>query len=276
MGALSVFFAIWQFASDAHTDPAVVYALVGVPCSLLIGWILIARLRHRRARAKIDAAIVAYEHGEMSAARQILGEAPRSGWLAAYAQHYLAAIALTEGDAEQALEAATSGIRALTVVHRGTLPRPIAAKSGEAPPWTYERALAGQRAHALAALGRIDEARAEIAWANGFPGPGTAFLVELEGALASGDFEAAATLVESAPRALVPSADEEVLFDLVRYVARPEARDIDAGWILRELAKSPRLRRRTEAFAPGLIARFEQRRAAAERAHEEPEEVAGR
>jgi len=94
-----------------------------------------------------------------------------------------------------------------------------AAKDGSMA-WDYPRLLAAMRAYALTALGKVDEARAEVAWANGFPSEMPAFRVRLFEALHVRDFEAARRIAELAQGPL--EARDELLIDLLRVVGEKE------------------------------------------------------
>jgi hypothetical protein len=173
------------------------------------------------------------------------------------ASHYRAEIALAKGDMSRALGACDAGFSALAEAQGGRALPPPAPANGPVS-WDFPRILAAQRAFALAALGRDDEALAELAWANGFPTDLPRLRVRWVKRLRSGDWDAAAHFVEAWDPALVLSAREEVLVDLLRFVARPGTRsEPEAARLRAETRRLGDMPQWLEAVAPGLVAAFE-------------------
>jgi hypothetical protein len=99
---------------------------------------------------------------------------------------------------------------------------------------------------------------AEIEWANGFPTDLLRFQVRLLNRLRAGEYEQAARLAGSRDPDMSLSARDEVLLDLLRFVARPDTRtEGDAALLHTDLARTPGLTRWLDAAAPGLRAAFE-------------------
>ena len=254
-----IFLGVWQFL-DTGASTMAIWAVGAIAIGAAATWAAFAQRRAAREQGRVEDAIAAYESGDLDGATRALATLPKAPWAQVQAANYQAAIALAEGDFEGAAAATEVALRALARAHGGKVPEPAAPGSGDVAGWDYGRVLAGQRALALAGLGRLDEARAELAWARGFPNLLTQLLVDVTAALRDGDVEHAATLLEAVREPAMTTADE-VLFEIIRFVAHPSRRpEIDVRWIDAELARAPRLRRRTERFAPGLLARFERER----------------
>jgi hypothetical protein len=173
----------------------------------------------------------------------------------AHAAHYQAEIAFSRGDAEGALAACDRALAALAAAQGDRKPlRPPPSP----PAWDYVRAVASQRALSLAMLGRHDEALAELDWANGMPTELPGLRVGLVKPLREQQYATAARLFDARDPALLLPIRDELLGDLVRFVARPAARsEHEAARLRAELLRDPGLSRWLAATAPGLEAAFE-------------------
>lgn len=121
-------------------------------------------------------------------------------------------------------------------------------------------ALAGLRAHLLAAMGRTDEAAAELAQLppDYLLLDRTRYAVQLTALLARGDVDGAARLVEATPQELSIGPRDELLRDLVRAATHPEgAGAAEIGRLRAELREDDESRRWIEKVAPALLARFD-------------------
>ncbi len=167
------------------------------------------------------------------------------------AAHFRADIALSKGRMVDALVEVDRALAALAEAQGGRVVPPAPAAEGVVRR-DFPRILAAQRSQALAALGRLDEARAELLWANGFPSEMPRFRVRLIDRLAVHDFEGAARLVEGRPADLAPAARDEVLFDMIRFVARPAARgETEAARLRAELRRAPYVESLDRRHGPG-------------------------
>ena len=132
-------------------------------------------------------------------------------------------------------------------------------------------ALAAARAYALACLGRVDEAAAEMALipADYVFLDRTRFSVQLVGLVARGEMEAAGRLVEATPADLSIGPRDELVRDLVRAATAKEGAPHNEIARLRdELREDEESRRWIERVLPALLSAFE-RSAAAEDAERE-------
>jgi hypothetical protein len=248
-----VFLSVWKFTGVSWLLPAQTLAGLGG----LVAWIVWRARRERAENRRLRAAIRAHGLGDTEAAVTGLATEPRAPWPRVQAAHFRAEIALNEGQMAKALAEVDRAFVAMTEALGTRVVSPAPAADG-VPGWDFQRVLSAQRATALAALGRGDEARAELLWANGFPSELPRLRVALIERLAVHDFEGAARLVEGCPEDLSPATRDEVLFDLIRFVARAGARgEGEAETLRREVGRQASLRAWLDAVAPGLWPAFE-------------------
>lgn len=122
-------------------------------------------------------------------------------------------------------------------------------------------ALTGARAYLLAAMGRVDEAVAELARIppDYLLLDRTRFAVQLVALLARGDVDGAGRLVEATPQELSIGPRDELLRDLVRASTAPGgAGSAEIARLRDELRDDEESRRWIEQVAPALLARFDQ------------------
>jgi len=247
------FLLMWRMNTSAAL-PAM--ALLG--SGGLVGWALRGRRRARADERRIRAGIRAYGAGDLDRAAAELAFEPRSALHRAQAAHFRADIALARGAMGDALAETDRALAALAEAQGGRVAPPSPPAADGAVSWDYPRAVAAQRSLALAALGRLDEARAEIAAANGFPNGLAPLRVRLVERLAVHDFAGAARLCEGCPPDLLLAARDEALFDLIRFVARGAARgEAEAARLRAELRRGGHLLAWIDAVAPGLMAAFD-------------------
>jgi hypothetical protein len=179
------------------------------------------------------------------------------------AANVLAEAALRSGDPKRAVEQCDLGFEALAEAHNGTLPAPTAPEDGSPPSWDWSRILSAQRAFALAALGRVDDAWAEVEWAKGYPDGHTVFRVALLACLRAKDWAGAAEVVDARDPAVTLPVRDEALAEMARFLGRPALRTTAAAAVLRaELRRDRALAPWMDAMAPKVLRAFE--RAAAE------------
>ena len=256
------FVGLWA-APEGTMTPAVTRAAWVVLTLGVAAVIARAVLQARREARRLKAAEHQLAVGELSAVAADLELEAKSPTRRAQAASMLAEAALRRGDPEEALRQCERGFVAVALAQNGTLVAPVAPADGKVAPWDLPRALAAQRAAALAVLGREDEAWAEIEWAKGFPTGYQVFRVLLLTRLHAGDHEGAARAVEARDPTFALFAADEILAKLARFVGRPSSRTVAAAARLRgELSRDPTLKRWVDVMAPGLLDAFE--RAAAE------------
>lgn len=259
--ASSLLFAgIWMFAV-VEGQSLGAWAVYGFPAAALVAWVALGFRNGRRQRAdarRLRAAVHAYGSGDLERASEGFAFVPRAPLHRTQAANFEAEIALSRGEPERALAACDRALAALVEAHQGKLAPPAPPPAGTRATWDYPRVLATQRAVALAALGRHDEALAELAWANGLPTELPRLHVRLIKRLRAQHYATAARLLEAREPGLLPSAREEVLFELVRFVGRPAARsEGEAARLRAEMRRIVDLPRWLEMMAPGLDAAFE-------------------
>ena len=218
---------------------------------VLAGLLAVRRLRPapRGALARLSEARAAVGRGDLDGASATLAHLAEShhDLVAAQARALEAAIAERRGDAAAILRACDAGL--------GRLAR---LRPAYAAPLRTE--LASQRAFALAALDRVDEASAELGslLATPYPMQGRdLFRVRLVELVRGGHYDAAARWVEQGALDLPLGVRDELLADLTRAIAAPESAGLGEIERLKdEFRTSPENKRWIEAVAPGLIARF--------------------
>jgi hypothetical protein len=235
--------------------------LVGMGIVGLLAWLLRGFRRRTRDAKRINAAL--HDLGVGALPKDALELEAKTPVHRAQAAHVLAEAALRRGDPAQALAECERGFLALGEAQGGKLAAPAAPAGGALPPWDLARILAAQRAFALAALGRADEAWAEVEWANGFPNTHTVFRVRVLSCLRARDYEGAARAVEARDASVALPARDEALAEMACFVGRPAARTAESASRLRaELRRDASLGAWVDAMAPKLLRAFE--RAAAE------------
>jgi len=258
LGVVGVVVCLGEWVACEGTTTPVTRAVGSVVTLVVAAMIARAVLRARRDGRRIEAAAHQLAVGELPALADDLGLEAWSPTRRAQAASMLAEAALRRGDLDEALRQCERGFVALALAQNGTLVAPVASATGRVASWDLPRVLASRRAMALAALGRADEAWAEIEWAQGFPTGYPVFCLLLLTRLQAGDHEGAARAVEARdPTFALPPADE-TLAKLARFVGRPSSRTVDAAARLRgELSRDPTLKRWVEVMAPGLLDAFE-------------------
>jgi hypothetical protein len=253
VGLILLFLFLWQVKVDWVVPALTLLATGGIAV-----WIVRARLRHRADERRLRAGIRAYGAGDLDRAAAELAFEPKAALQRAQAAHFRADIAIVRGAMGEALAETDRALAALAEAQGGRVAPPSPPAADGTVAWDYPRALASQRSLALAALGRADEARAEIAAANGFPNALAPLRVKLVEKLRVHDFEAAARIVERCPDDVLLGARDEVLFDLIRFVARSAARgEAEAARLRAELRRGGSLLAWIDAVAPGLLNAFE-------------------
>jgi hypothetical protein len=261
---------IVEVAEPTAVAPTVAWALPAIVVAVLIG-VVVWRVRGLRAQElRLVGALVPLARGDEGAAAALEAlTQSRTKLLAAQAHLHLAREAERRGDFAEARRRCDAGIAACT--SQAGL-RAVASQ-------ILLPDLAAERAVVLAALGRGDEARAEIAVvAESFPAyPYLArgeLRVALIGGAREGDLEGAAHAADNAGEAPLPLA-EETLADLARAAAHPDGAGPGEVARLREALRTDAgLRRWIEAVAPAVLGAFERAEREAEAAAAEAEAVA--
>jgi hypothetical protein len=259
---VGVFLAIWTARDASPGGDLLLVLLVIAAGGGIVVWMAQALRKNRRAAARIARAASALNAGDLERAAAAVAFEPDNAQQRAQAAQLAAEVALRSGAMTDVLDHCDRAFKALASLQGGTVTTPVAPAAGKEPTWDLARLLTAQRAVALAALGRSDEAWAEIEWAHGFPSGLPVYHVLLVTRLVAEDYEGAARAVESRmPVALLPR--DETLAELTCFVGRPETRTAaNAARLRAELRRNPALRRWVEARGPKLQAAFE--RAAAE------------
>lgn len=258
MVLFGVFSGLWSGFTDSPYSG--LWKVIAVFVALIVGvgaWTVRNIRREARNERRINAAFRALSAGDLARAAADIDFVPRSAKHRVQVAHGRAEIALRSGAMGEALVQCDRAFIALAEVQGGTLVAPVAPAAGAAVAWDMARILAAQRSFALAALGRGDEALAEIAWAQGFPTALAALRVRLLTHLVARDFEAAARVAAARdPAELIPVRDE-VLADLAVFVGRARSRtEAESARLSAELRRDPALSRWIDAVAPGLTAAF--------------------
>ncbi len=240
-GLVVLFLAVWQFLMPATTlgerggtpiPEPVPEASFGLFAFVLFGVVLgLSGLVFKRvfdARSgmrKLFAAINAVARGDAAAATALeaLAKSP-TALVAAQARHQLAVLADRAGKFDQALAHAEAGL--------GLLASPSLKMASS--DFVYPN-LASERAFALLAVGRRDDAIAELALVTeqfpSFPFLARAtFRISLLDAIRAADYPRAGEIAVAAAE-LPVSAREELLADVARAVAAPES--VGAGELSR-------------------------------------------
>jgi hypothetical protein len=237
--------------------PVIVIAVVVA----LVGWIARGLRRQLRHTKRINAALRVLGAGALPSDDLALDGATARH--RAHAAHVLAEAALRSGDPKRALEQCDLAFEALAEASNGTLPAPTVREDGSPPNWDLTRVLSAQRAFALAALGRVDDAWAEVAWAKGYPNGLTVLRVSLLAHLRAKDWAGAAEVVDARDPTVVLPVRDEVLAEMVRFLGRPASRTTAAAMVIRaELRRDRTLAPWMDAMAPKVLRAFE--RASAE------------
>lgn len=260
---VTMFLAIWQLMQperqqEARWEPppappfegpagalwgvAAVASLVG-----LFVWLVLRSQKQTGKLHRLAAAIAAGEDvdaelAEMTASKQDLTAA--QAWL------LRVAIADRRGQLAQGIAHVDAGRARLRT--EGAR----AAAAGMLAP-----ALTGARAYLLAAMGRVDEAAAELARIppDYLLLDRTRFAVQLAALLARGDVDGAGRLVEATPQELSIGPRDELLRDLVRAATAPSgAGSAEIARLRDELRDDEESRRWIEQVTPALLARFDQ------------------
>jgi hypothetical protein len=238
-----------QVIFSATTGP--LSALWGILWTVLVGarffWAL-----HRIAQRdrKLQELTTAVTLGQDVDSRLAETAASRYDFTAAQAELLRVAVADRRGELQKGLEHADRARARLRT------PTMRAAASSFVTP-----ALTGARAYLLAAMGRDDEAAAELTqippdYIHHEP---TRFSVRLIALVVRGDIEGAARLVEATPPELPIGSRDELVRDLVCAVSSSSG--VGAAEIVRlrdELREDEESRRWIEQVAPELLARFAQ------------------
>jgi hypothetical protein len=261
---VGLFVGVWQFlepdrrhtgghgAAAPHDDTTLLLALGGLAVALVAAavarvWLVVRRVRaNTRELHRLNTAVACGEDVEKD-----LTELARAKQevIAAQAELLLAVVSDRRGDLAGALahiDAARAKIRT----------RPgRAAAAGHVTP-----SLTASRAYQLAALGRADEAAAEL---SQLPPDyllldRMRFVVPLVALLARGDVDGAGRLVAATSPDLSVGPRDELLRDLVHASTSPAGRGAAEIARLRdELRDREESRRWIEKVAPALLARFE-------------------
>lgn len=254
-----LFLAIWTLLSPSESSASTIdIALPNI--TLILGGVLaffgaaalLMVARMRRQGRKLVAALLAIARGDDSEGKRALEELAAKGRGSipvAQAHGTLAKLAFREGDLEGALEHVNTAL--------GKLKNQRAAASD----WVYP-ALLCQRAAYLAALGRVDEARAEVALVaetyTSYPFfAGAQTSVALMEAANTGDVAAAARLARNVAD-LPLAAREELLLDLARAADKPGS--AGAGELERlraTLKRDADARAWVQRIAPAFLPAFE-------------------
>jgi hypothetical protein len=220
-------------------------AVLGVP--LTLGARALKRRRnHRRTKAELGAARAAVLAGDDASAGLSRLEASETANVAAEASLLRTFAAERAGNFEEMVIAATHAASLL-------------AGSNIAPNAALWAEIIAARSFALAALGRPDEADAELAALPPmYPHRGRAvFRVRLAQLLGRNDLVSASAWVEGHAADLPLSVREELLADLARAVASPETAGLGELDRLREELRNAANRRWIQAIAPRLLGAFE-------------------
>jgi hypothetical protein len=217
-------------------------------------------IRRSSADAKrITGAVREIGAGDLQRAERALAFTPEAPLHKAQAEQLRAEVALRRGDMAGVLAQTDLALVALAQFQGGKVTPPVPAAPGKEVAWDLARCLAAERAVALAALGRADEAWAEVAWAQGFPDPLPVFHVALAARLSARDYAGAASVVEAHASSLTLPARSQTLAEVACFVGRPSSRTLpDAGRLRAELRRDRDTVRWIEGLAPGLPAAFEE------------------
>lgn len=259
VGAVGILLAWGELRGPDHPiRRAESFAIALALVAALIAWSGRGTPRTRAEARRLHAAGRAFARGDLESASQGFDFVPRAALHRTHAAHYQAEIALAKGDAGAALAACDRAFAAFAEAQNdGKVRRP--AQGVGAAGADYPRILASQRALALAMLGRHDEAAAELAWSNGLLWEVLRLRVGVVKPLHEQDYAAATRMFEARDPAMWMAARDEVLGDLVRFVARPTARsEAEAARLRGELRRDALLTRWLAAMAPALEAAFDE------------------
>ena len=265
---IGLYYAIWQLLSPGQRPRGrsrgapvaplfssadfVTFAgvFMGAVLAIAILRVVLVVARSRRNTRRLLELEPAVARGEdVSAALAELAKVKQET-AAAQAEAMLGALHDRRGDAEQALRHCDAA-RAKLRTRAGQ-----AAAAGILSP-----TITGNRAYMLAALGRADEAYAEL----GHLPPDYLFLdrmrfvVPLVALLAKGEIDAAGRLVDATSPDLGVGPRDELMRDLVHAVTSPTATGAaEIARLREELRDRDEHRRWIQKFAPTLLTRFEQ------------------
>lgn len=254
-----LFFAIYSLlpADDAASVPSVdlsfTSSLVGLTFALfVIGYPTLLVLRHHRHARALRIGLVELARDDEPAATETLQRVGKSSTalVAAQAHGALARLALRAGRFQEALNLINVGLGKLGKTQRAA-----------ASDWVLPDLLS-DRAAILAALGRVDDGRAELSLIadtyTSYPFMARSELrVTLMEAASRGDIATAASLDQAADLAI--SSRDELLIDLARAAANPGS--AGAGEVERlkhTLRADPSARAWVERIAPTFIPAFEE------------------
>jgi hypothetical protein len=249
------FTLLWSLAGA--TASWVSFTLIGATFLGCFAFFWRKNRRSQRDATRLNDAVRSLAAGKPPASLDALALEAKAPAHLMHAHHVLAEGALRRGAAAEAVEHCDRAFEALAQANQGKLVAPVAPPSGTLPAWDWSRLLSAQRATALAALGREDEAWAEIAWANGFATTLPIFSVRFFSSLHRGDYAAAAEAI-LARDPDVPLRDRDArLAAMAYFVGRPGARTMDAATQVRlDLRRDKGLGPFIDAVAPGLLLAF--------------------
>jgi hypothetical protein len=227
----------------------------------LLGWLaLVFGPRARAVNRRLDAAQAAVARGDLEAARaelRLAPESPESPERRAKVAYQWADLARREAEWAEVVARCDEAFLALAEQSQDhKVPPPPPAPAGKAPRWDLQRQLSSLRAPALAALGRTDDAWAEVAWASGFPTGEPVFWVHVLAHLAARDWAGARAAVAARAADTPLAGRAEVLARMVDFVGQPGPTAADAAQLRAELRWDPGLAAWIERAAPGLEGAF--------------------
>jgi hypothetical protein len=259
---VTMFLAIWQYAEPSRERaarlprppplaPEPLSALWGIALAVFLiaffAWIVI---RNQAQARKLHGLMAAITRGDDVDAELAELAASKLDLAAAQAELLRSAVADRRGQLAQGIAHIDAGrARLRTEALR-------AAASGMLAP-----SLTGARAYLLAAMGRADEAAAELAQIppDYLLHDRTRFAVQLVALLACGDVDGAGRLVDATSPDISIGPRDELLRDLVRAATAPSgAGSLEIARLRAELREDDESRRWIEQVAPALIARFDQ------------------
>jgi hypothetical protein len=259
VGAAFVFFAL---GVEARVPVAVLFPALAAP---LVGWGAWAIVRGRRAWDRLWIAGQSVARDDLDAAeRELALLRDQPGVLGAYAFQQLAEIAFRRGRFDSSLAETVRGLGKLVGLPRWT------GESGEAAPaqknetafltqvGVADQALAAQRAVALAALDRVDDARAEVELSGQRPDGRVGMMVSLVQHLRAGRLEDAAAAFSAYGAERMLGRRLELLGELT-LAACGKLDEAEATRLRATLRREPELGRWVDAIAPGLAKAVDRR-----------------
>jgi hypothetical protein len=258
-GAALVFY--W-LGGDGGVPLALSFPTVAAPLAAWGAWAIV---RGRRAWSRLWRAGQSVARDDLDTAeRELAVLRDQPGVLGAYAFQQLAEIAFRRGRFDSSLAETVRGLTKLAGLPRwsGEYGEALPAQKKEAAFLTQvgvaDQALAAQRAVALAALDRVDDARAEVELSGQRPDGRLGMMVSLVQYLRAGRLEDAAAVFSAYGPERMLGRRLELLGELT-LAACGKLDEAEATRLRATLRREPELGRWVDAIAPGLAKAVDRR-----------------